>query len=226
MHARSVFLIPSDDLGWSVVRTMLREKLGVTIIGEATSAREAREVIAATHPDVVLAAGIIEDVPARHLLRELRQTSCPTTRFAVFVAALDPEDVLPFAAIGLAGHLLWQDLSCATLPACLATVVESAVIVGSPTVVQAFVEAQRVSPLASPDSTAPSHDTRKQGELTRRQRNVLRLVAEELTNDEIAMRLSLSPKTVKKHLDDIYHRLGVHDRMTAARRAHECGYLI
>ncbi len=221
MLVRSVFLLPSDDLGWNVVRTVLHEKLTVRVVGEAINVREARMAIASTRPDVVLSAGVIEGVPARHLLRELRDTSCPTARFAVFAATLDPEDVLPFAAIGVAGHLLWGDLSCATLPACLVAVVESEVIVGSPAVVQAFVEARWVSPPISPDVRASLHDTRKQGELTRRQRNVLRLVAEELTNDEIAMRLSLSPKTVKKHLDDIYHRLGVHDRMTAVRKAYE-----
>ncbi len=61
--------------------------------------------------------------------------------------------------------------------------------------------------------------------LTRQQRRILQLVAEGLTNDEIARRLSRSPGTVKKHLDDIYARMAVHDRLTAARLARERGEL-
>lgn len=55
------------------------------------------------------------------------------------------------------------------------------------------------------------------GGLTRRELIVLELVAEGFTNREIAVRLFLSDRTVQKHLDHLYYKLGVHTRTAAAR---------
>jgi DNA-binding NarL/FixJ family response regulator len=52
--------------------------------------------------------------------------------------------------------------------------------------------------------------------LTARERQILNLVAEGRTNEEIAARLSVSFGTVKKHLDNVYAKLGVHTRTAAA----------
>lgn len=224
MHARSIFLIPSDDLGWGSVRTLLDAQPAATIVGETMVVYEARKAIATTHPDIVLAAETIEGKPVREVLQELRHTSCPTTRFAVFAAALDPEDTLPFAEIGLAGHLLWSDLSNATLPACLATIVESEMIVGSPAVVQAFIEAYQTTR----EQAASCYPSQREGAgaqpfdaLTNRQREILRCVEEGLSDDEIARRIDRSPGTVRKHLQNAYRSLGVESRYAAVRASRE-----
>jgi DNA-binding CsgD family transcriptional regulator len=60
---------------------------------------------------------------------------------------------------------------------------------------------------------------RQTGRLTRRQGEILALVADGFTNGEIAERLHLAPGTVKRHLDNIYAVLGVHTRTAAARFA-------
>jgi DNA-binding CsgD family transcriptional regulator len=60
----------------------------------------------------------------------------------------------------------------------------------------------------------PSHKAR----LTPREREVLGLVAEGLTNDEIARRLWVTPSTVAKHLEQAYSKLGVHNRTAAVAR--------
>jgi len=73
--------------------------------------------------------------------------------------------------------------------------------------------------------TEQSEHTSRRSPLTRQHRAVLRLVEEELTNGQIAERLCTSPGTIKKHLDEIYKRLDVHDRDTAARIARKRGYL-
>lgn len=228
MPKRSVFLIPSDDLGWGMLRFMLQENLGVPIVGEATSAQEAIAAIAALYPDVVLSAGIVEGMPTRELLREFRRTSCPRTRLVVFAAALDPADALPFAEIGLAGHLLWSDLSCATFPSCLATVVTSEMIVASPTVVQAFIEVQQTLRQQSTNRISPpsqGQEPQTFDALTKRQRELLHLVEEGLTDDEIAHRICRSPGTVRKHLQNTYRSLGATNRRTAAHLARGRGWL-
>lgn len=60
---------------------------------------------------------------------------------------------------------------------------------------------------------------------TRQECNVLRLVARGLTNERIASELNISSRTVKKHLENVFKRLDVHDRESAARVARERGCL-
>ncbi len=54
--------------------------------------------------------------------------------------------------------------------------------------------------------------------LTPREREVLRLLAEGLTDHEIAQALTLSPRTIESHVSSILHKLGVRNRAEAARR--------
>lgn len=60
---------------------------------------------------------------------------------------------------------------------------------------------------------------------TNREHDVLSLLAQRLTNKEIAARLVLSPLTVKKHTLHIYRKLGVHDRRAAVAQARRLGLI-
>jgi predicted ATPase/DNA-binding CsgD family transcriptional regulator len=77
------------------------------------------------------------------------------------------------------------------------------------------------SPTESPVSSTPEHP----GGLSPREVEVLGLVAEGLTNAQVAQRLFLSPRTVQRHLNSIYHKLGVSSRTVATRFAIEHGLL-
>lgn len=61
--------------------------------------------------------------------------------------------------------------------------------------------------------------------LTRRQLEVLALVADGLSNKEIASKLVLEPVTIKNHMKNIYHALDVHDRLNAVIQAVKLGYI-
>jgi DNA-binding NarL/FixJ family response regulator len=65
----------------------------------------------------------------------------------------------------------------------------------------------------------------KQGKLTRREQEVLRLVADGLTNEQIAERLCLSTHTVRAHLYSVFGKLGVGTRGAAARYAWQTGLI-
>jgi DNA-binding CsgD family transcriptional regulator/tetratricopeptide (TPR) repeat protein len=78
--------------------------------------------------------------------------------------------------------------------------------------------------LAGRAAPAPPPRTAELG-LTAREADVLRLLAQGMTNREIAGRLFISPKTVGAHLDHIFGKLGVHTRVEAAGRAHRLGIL-
>jgi DNA-binding CsgD family transcriptional regulator len=71
----------------------------------------------------------------------------------------------------------------------------------------------------NPDRTTESDAGEKKSSLTAREREILRLVREGKTNTEIAGELWVSPSTVKKHLENVYHKLGVASRAAAAMAA-------
>ena len=61
--------------------------------------------------------------------------------------------------------------------------------------------------------------------LTKREQEVLRLLAQELTNQEMAHRLAIALPTVKSHISSIFSKLGVNSRMKAAEKARELNLL-
>ncbi len=225
MRQQTVSLILSDDLGWDALRKMLQERQDVRIIGEAASMQEASATVAASQPDIVISAASINGKPVRHLLAELRQTCCPTTRFIVFATQIDPKDILPFAEIGVAGFLLWDNLSHTTLASCLETVLEGGVFVRSPEVVQAFIEVQQNTMQPSRDlSAAKRRDAIELNELTPREQQVLDGIARGWKNADIATDLCLQEQTVRRHVSTIYSKLGVGSRGEAILWGQEHGF--
>ena len=87
--------------------------------------------------------------------------------------------------------------------------------------VEALARRARISPLPA---AAPAEPGREDELLTRREADVLALLAEGLTNREIAARLFISEKTVGTHIGHIYDKLGVHSRVEAAGRARLIGH--
>ena len=87
--------------------------------------------------------------------------------------------------------------------------------------VEALARRARISPLPAPP--APGAEA-ADGLLTRREADVLELLADGLTNREIAARLFISEKTVSTHIGHIYDKLGVHSRVEAAGRARAIGH--
>ncbi len=69
----------------------------------------------------------------------------------------------------------------------------------------------------------PAHPSESFPELTDREREILSLIGQHLTNADIAARLSLSEKTVRNHVSNIFDKLQVADRVQAILRAREAG---
>jgi DNA-binding NarL/FixJ family response regulator len=177
----------------------------IEVVGEAASGVEALAFVARHHPDVVLmdlrmpaldGVGAIRRLAAKH----------PEVRVLVLTTYDAETDVLPAIEAGATGYLL-KDAPVADLLAA----------------VRAAARGESV--LAPSVAGRVLGHLRGPGPLTRRELEVLRLVAAGATNRAAAGRLFISEASVKTHLLNAYTKLGVNDRAAAVGEAYRRGLL-
>jgi DNA-binding NarL/FixJ family response regulator len=187
----------------AVVRRGLRAFLDlqpdVEVVGEAADGAGAEEMSGRLRPDVVLIDLVMPGTDGIATIRRLREAH---EQSAVLVLTSFLDDVHVFAALqaGAAGYLL-KDVQPDDLVRAIRQVHQG------DSALHPRVAARLVQHTAQPAGFA---------DLTLRERDVLRLLAEGFANKEIARRLSLSEKTVKTHVSNILQKLGVADRTQAA----------
>lgn len=202
-------LLIADD--HPIVRSGLRAVLAAEpdfeVVGEAASGERAVELAAALAPDVVLmdlrfGAGMAGAEATRAITA---RTGAP--RVLVLTTYDSDADILAAIEAGATGYLL-KDAD----PADLATAVRDAAAGRS--ALAPAVARRLLGRLRSPGSA-----------LSRRETEVLDLVAAGLSNQQISKRLFLSQATVKSHLVHIYAKLGVDNRTAAVAAARERGLI-
>lgn len=200
------------------IRETLRAAGSIVLIGEASRGDEAQELCRELQPDVLLLDLQMPGATAVETMTYIR-AQCAATRVIVLTAYDDEVYVRRMLAAGVMGYVLKDEVMDAVITA-IQTVMQGGMWF-SRCVLDTVTTQQRTKmsdedshPIAQRKQTTSSYAHLP---LTRRQRKVLRLVEQGLSNREIAEQLCVSPRTVKKHLEDIYKRLDVHDRMTAVR---------
>jgi two-component system response regulator DesR len=164
-----------------------------------------------------------------HQARDQREATLAARRHRPDVAALDISDMGPFAAHAVSalkdahpGIAVVLTARCGNAPAPPASAGATAFVPNAAgaretlNAIRAAVVGDGPAPDAPADSPATAADR-----LTRRERDVLELMATGATNREIAARLHLGPDSVKKHAAAIYRKLGVRNRTEATQRALE-----
>jgi DNA-binding NarL/FixJ family response regulator len=198
-----VLLVDDHPVVRSGLRALLASLPDVEVVGEAADGAAAVELAVTAQPDVVL---MDLGLPVLDGVAATRALAAQAPRVAVLVLTMheDPDTVAAALRAGARGYLL-KGVDQNVLLAGLRQVASGGRVVGAP--------AQRVDRdgLRSPD------------ELTPRERDVLALMAEGLSNSEITARLVLSPKTVRNHVSNIYVKLGVPDRARAIVHARRHG---
>ena len=215
MQDCKILLIRSNEVGWTDLRGALRSLEGAHIVGDATSAELARR-LATTHiPDVILSALAVAGEPALPLLRDLRGECCPDSKIVLFSARFDPDDLAALVALGVAGYLLWSDLTCETLRYCLEAVIAGDILVGSGVVGRTFIETQcgALFPHEAPVR------------LTARERAVLSRLAEGPTQKETAATEGVSATTVKRTVAKLEAKLDAPTQVVLGKRAAQLGLL-
>jgi DNA-binding NarL/FixJ family response regulator len=201
----------------SVVRSGLRALLetvdGIEVVGEAGGGHEAVRLAVDTVPDVVLMDLQMPDGDGIDATRAIA-AECPSA--AVLVLTMYERDDMVFSALraGARGYLLKG--------AAQAEVIRSIVAVAAGQVILGSGAADRVlTSFASPPDVRQPFP-----QLTHRERDVLRLIAEGHSNDSIARSINVATKTVANHVSNILSKLQFADRAAAIVAARRAGLVV
>jgi len=192
------------------LRAFLQVQEGIAVVGEAGDGHEAVQQAQACHPDVILMDLVMPRLDGVAAMRELR-TRVPHSRVIVLTSFLDDDRLLPAIQAGAAGYLL-KDAE----PAEIARAIRAAH--AGKTIIDPSVASRLVQAIADGASPVAGADL-----LTRREREVLELIARGRSNKRIALELGISEKTVKTHVGHLLAKLGVSDRTQAALLAVQHG---
>jgi DNA-binding NarL/FixJ family response regulator len=210
-------LIVDDDVPTRLgLRAILRAEVDMDVVGEATGGVEAVALSAALDPDVVLMDVHLPDVDGIEAMGRILSTA-PASLRVIILTTFDVSEYL-YRAIeaGASGFLLKRTRAEELVEAI--RVVASGEALPLPDLTSRLIERY-----AAP---SPRAGKALADELTERELEVLRLVAQGLSNREIATALSVSLETVKSHIKRTYAKTGVRDRAQAVIRAYEGGLVV
>ncbi|MFJ8165178.1 response regulator [Streptomyces sp. NPDC096136] len=217
-HPIRVLLADDEAMIRAGVRLILRHADGIEVVAEAPDGRQAVELAAAHHPDVVLLdirMPVCDGLAAIAPLLALD----PAPRVVVLTTFGDDENVLQALREGAAGFLLKDEGPQELISAVRAAAAGDAVL--SPGVTGAVIS--RMLTAAGPrGADVPEADDRI-ARLTGREREVLAMLGEGLSNQDIAARLGIGTGTVKSHVGAILDKTGSTSRVQAALLAHRTG---
>ena len=211
-----------------IVRAGLRMVLGahpdVKVVGEATNGAEVPELVAQTHPDVILMDLRMPEVDGIEATRRLRaHTRTPDDKSpgVLILTTFDLDEHVFEALRAGANAFLAKDSETHDLIEAIKHVYRG------DAVVQPRITRQLVEHFISREPSArPSDDDASRLEsLTPREQEVLGLVASGLSNSEIATNLTLSEVTIKTHVGRLLTKLSLRDRTQAVVFAYETGFV-
>ncbi len=186
---------------------LLLEKNGCEIVGEASTAEEALVVAARVHPQVIVMDLEMPGTGGLAVTHRIVKIS-PAPQVLILTAYDDEEYVIEaLTRAGAAGYLLKNDAAEELVAAVRAVSAGKRYL--SPSIAPILL-----GRLKSPDPSRPAHDA-----LTRREREVLRLIGQGATSKEVAQRLGISPKTAQVHRDNLKQKLNLHSTAAMVRYA-------
>jgi DNA-binding NarL/FixJ family response regulator len=200
-----VMLVDDHDLFRTGLRNLLEEQ-GVQIVAEASDGATALNLVRELTPDVVVMDLNMPGMNGIEATREIARL-VPLTRVVVLTISDQDGDVMDAILAGACGYLLKDSSIQDLMQGIRAASIGEALI--SPHIASKVLQRIRASGI--------DPETSGQGpELSDRETEVLRLIANGKDNAEIAQELHISPKTVKNHISNILMKLQIENRIQAA----------
>lgn len=210
-----VMVVDDDDLMRAGLRSVLSSDDAIEVVGEARDGRDAVGRAPRLGPDVVLMDVRMPELDGIAATSQLI-AAAPEARVLIVTTFEHDEYVFGALKAGASGFLL-KRTSPEDLIAAIHTVAAGNALL-SPSVTRRVVDRLARQPLVADDSALD--------ELTPREREVLELIAQGLSNREIASALVVEETTVKSHVKRILMKLGVRDRVQAVILAYEAGVVL
>jgi DNA-binding NarL/FixJ family response regulator len=207
LTAPRVLLVDDHDLFRTGLRNLLEEQGDVQIVGECDNGTDALRGVRELAPDVVVMDLNMPGISGVEATRQISMVA-PLTRVLVLTISDQDSDVMDAIIAGACGYLL-KDASISELVQGIqaAAVGESLV---SPTIASKVLQRVRASSSSQRDADLI------RSELSDREIEVLKLIANGKDNAMIAGELHISPKTVKNHISNILMKLQIENRIQAA----------
>jgi DNA-binding NarL/FixJ family response regulator len=201
-----VLLVDDHDLFRTGLRTLLEEQ-GVDVVGEAETGTKALQQIRETAPEVVVMDLNMPGISGVEATRQIAMIA-PLTRVLVLTISDQDADVMDAIMAGASGYLL-KDSSIDELMAGINAAAQGESLV-SPAIASKVLQRLRAT------SASPREAETIRAELSDREVQVLKLIANGKDNAMIAAELHISPKTVKNHISNILMKLQIENRIQAA----------
>jgi DNA-binding NarL/FixJ family response regulator len=195
------------------LRFILSSETDLQVVGEATDGFEAIRHVRACKPDLVLLDLSMPKMNGMDAIKEIKRAS-PSTRVLVLTVHKTESYVLAALRAGADGYVL-KEGTAAELALGVRSVLQGHRYLSpqiSATVIDGYLEAAKAVGPRSPFD-----------ELTKREREVLKLIAEGFRSREIAQQLCISPKTVEKHRSNLMGKLELHNVQALTAYAIEKG---
>jgi len=199
------------------LRTLLELERGFEIVGEAGDGQAALDAYAELQPDVALMDIRMPGMDGVEATRRLH-ARWPEARVIILTTFNDDAYVFEGLRAGALGYLL-KDVSGQELASAVRTVAQGGALIDPAVARKVVDEFARLAPPARLIDAGLSEP------LSERELDVLRLLAEGLSNREIGLKLSLTEGTVKNYVTNVLQKIGVRDRTQAALRARELGLI-
>ena len=201
-----VLLVDDHDLFRTGLRNLLEER-GVDVAGEASAGAEAVRLVRELAPDVVVMDLHMPGISGIEAIRQIAAIA-PLTRVLVLTISDQEEDVLHAILAGACGYLL-KDASVEELIRGIEAAAIGEALV-SPAIAGKVLQQVRAT------AVSPEIEAAVRTELSQRELDVLKLIANGSDNAMIAAQLHISPKTVKNHISNILMKLQIENRIQAA----------
>ena len=199
MNPIRVLLVDDHALVRAGIRSLLEKTPNVEVVGEASTGREALELVKAALPNLVLMDIAMPDLGGLETLARIVK-SFPGVKVVILSGHANEEYVIRALRSGASGYML-KDAATVELELVIKSIAQGKTYL-SPSISRTVIESYlaRVG-----DETGPLE------QLTARQREILKLIAEGRNTKEIAATLEVSVKTVEAHRLQLMARLNIHD---------------
>jgi DNA-binding NarL/FixJ family response regulator len=212
MDKISILIADDEPAFRSGLRALLKSANELALIGDAATGSEVIRLAADLQPDIILMDINMPGVNGIEATRRILNTS-PHIGILILTMFEDDDSVFTAMRAGARGYLLKGVLKAEILRA-IQTVSGGGVVFGAAIAQRMMRYFAGIKPV-EPSDLFP--------ELTDREREILGLIAQGRNNAEIAQRLTLSGKTIRNHITNIFSKLQVADRAQAIVRARDAG---